>query len=193
MQPRLVITLIHGTFANNAPWINEGSVLREAISRSFGKFITFKEFNWSGNNSLFDRSEASTALRSHIVELQDEYPDARQRLIAHSHRGNVATNAISHLDSDHNVLGVACISTPFLDVSVRHLPPTLPKMFAQTFTLVCLLALLALPLLVSVKWWWTIVVIIVAPLIGWGPWAFSFFDSEKLYVARRTPNQVFEN
>ena len=57
--------------------------------------IEFREFLWSGSNSMNAREFAAEGLRSHLRAAFSEAPDACHLLIAHSHGGVVAFDAVT--------------------------------------------------------------------------------------------------
>ena len=118
MEPDLVLTLIHGTYAHDASWVKTGS-LYTALSDEFGERLKIESFTWSGGNSVFERMAAAIELGDHIENLRIAHPSARQFLAAHSHGGNVACYALERLNGDHNVWGLACLATPFLHARTR--------------------------------------------------------------------------
>ena len=119
-SPMHVVTLIHGTFSPNAAWTQPGSLLRDALSEHFGDGMLVHPFNWTGANNIYARIDAADGLLAHIEEVRLAHPEARQVLIAHSHGGNIALQAVSHLDDIAAVYGICCLATPFLHVRLRN-------------------------------------------------------------------------
>lgn len=117
-QSEMIVTLVHGTFAQNAKWVRCGSPLRAGMKKAFGNRISFRRFCWSGDNTVWARLEASRELTAHLERVAAERPGARQILVAHSHGGNVALYALREV-SDAQIAGVACIATPFLHAGLR--------------------------------------------------------------------------
>jgi hypothetical protein len=118
-KPEVVITLIHGTFAQGAAWVSPGSALRAGMESAFGNRIVFHRFKWSGDNTVYARKEAGDELAEHVKTISAAHPGARQILVAHSHGGNVALYALRDLRVNANVVGIACIATPFLHAGLR--------------------------------------------------------------------------
>ncbi len=119
-RPDYMITLIHGTFARNAAWTRDGSLLRKAIAdRLAPATVEFASFHWSGGNSHRDRIRGGLALRRFLREQVKAYPDSRRFLIAHSHGGNVALYGLRRLRPRLTVKGVACLGTPFIHCAWR--------------------------------------------------------------------------
>jgi hypothetical protein len=77
--------------------------------------------DWSGENSLVARARAADMLATHVRELARLGTDVPHFIIAHSHGGNVALNALRHSATASLVRGVACLSTPFLYVRTRRI------------------------------------------------------------------------
>ncbi len=111
---RIVVTLVHGTFASGAPWIQPNGPLTRQIRKAFLGFCRVEPFEWSGGNSVRDRWAATLDLRARLRSQRQMYPNARQFIIAHSHGGNIALYALADLDLARQVSGVACLATPFL-------------------------------------------------------------------------------
>jgi hypothetical protein len=119
MGPKIVVTLVHGTFATAAPWMKPDSALCRRLKLAFGDNILIKPFNWCpADNSIDARIAAAEKLSSRLAKLQENHPEARQYVIAHSHGGNVALDAALY---GHNLAGIACLATPFLHASARDL------------------------------------------------------------------------
>lgn len=112
---QIEVVLVHGTFARNAPWTLDASPLRKALLAHFGNGVVFKRFVWSGRNSFRARAEATDSLRQFLTESSSHTDHAVHRfVIAHSHGGNVALEALSGPRAAPNVDGLVCLSTPFL-------------------------------------------------------------------------------
>ena len=113
----IVVTLVHGTFAKDAEWVQEGSTLRGEIASALGDHgceVVFDVFKWSGRNSHKARIKAGYQLADHIRELKKRYPISKHFIVAHSHGGNVALFAHKHLEDEQHVLGIATLGTPFI-------------------------------------------------------------------------------
>src|SRR5579859_2469397 len=91
----VTILLVHGTFAKEAAWTREGSLMYAALSQRFPD-AALERFEWSGANSVLKRGEASMALRTNLISRINN--GQRVYVVAHSHGGNVALNAMTHLD-----------------------------------------------------------------------------------------------
>lgn len=106
------IVLVHGTWARDAPWTGEASRLRTALAEHCPQPVSFYVFAWSGRNSFRDREAAVSALQHVLRERADACHDPIL-IVAHSHGGNIAFEA---LRSDSNLshrCRLVCLSTPF--------------------------------------------------------------------------------
>ena len=118
--PTLVVTLVHGTWAPNAAWLREDSLLCRSILAAFpDQVLRFVPFRWSGHNSVSARFRGAQTLAAKLGALRQEWPEARHVLIGHSHGGFVALSALREAALDERICGVACLSTPFLMARVR--------------------------------------------------------------------------
>jgi hypothetical protein len=144
-----MITLVHGTWPGGffAKWLNivrpfvglkpkllwfqSESPFREDPKRS----LTFREnlelsleaasldceirsFDWSGANSVFARDGAAQKL-ARVLKEDLKPSNITPIVIAHSHGGNVALRAMTHLGADANRIRLVTLATPFLKVFVR--------------------------------------------------------------------------
>ena len=120
-QPDAVITLVHGTWAQNASWTGANSPLCSALRAAFPN-VLLVPFRWSGANTLRARHNGSQALSAHLRSFIGSHPAARHYIIAHSHGGNVAMYALREDDLRRRIDGLVCLSTPFLQVRRRETP-----------------------------------------------------------------------
>jgi hypothetical protein len=106
-------------------WFEKGSEFRRTLEERLEGLsleCSFWPFRWSGANSVFARDRAATKLADQLkTHLQNQ--GAMPIIIAHSHGGNVALRALSHVEGANRV-GVVTLATPFLRVFVRD-PPKL--------------------------------------------------------------------
>lgn len=61
-----VITLVHGTFAPDALWVQPGSLLWQRLMSDLEGSSIIRSFRWTGENSVFSRQRAGDELRSHL-------------------------------------------------------------------------------------------------------------------------------
>lgn len=116
------IILVHGTFAKDTDWIQEGSFFREELRNhleTLGTNCSIRRFIWSGNNDHSSRGEASDDLCA-ILKLERNTFDEIY-LIAHSHGANVAARAIAKLEAGHRPAGVITLGAPFLSFRPRKI------------------------------------------------------------------------
>jgi pimeloyl-ACP methyl ester carboxylesterase len=112
------ILMVHGTFAREAAWTREGSSMYAALSRRFPE-ARLERFQWSGANSVFERGDASKALLNDLGSRLNN--GQRVYVVAHSHGGNVALNAITHLEpSEIDQVALCCLATPFFEARKRQ-------------------------------------------------------------------------
>jgi pimeloyl-ACP methyl ester carboxylesterase len=111
---RCVITLVHGTFATNAPWTTAASSLSQALRERLGDGVRIAPFQWSGRNSPAARRQAADELARRIAGDVQAHPGAQHFVIGHSHGGNVAMAAAVRSGVSERVGGVVCLATPFL-------------------------------------------------------------------------------
>ena len=114
-EPRLVVTLIHGTwgrgvvpfrwFRRRAAW-TEKSELRSSLE-TVGAHI--EHVTWSGANTFRARRDAAERIR-HTVTSTKGYD--KHFLVAHSHGGTAAMMALKSADIAGRVDGLICLATP---------------------------------------------------------------------------------
>jgi len=114
-----IITLIHGTFAKDAPWVQEKSEVRNTLQNEITGNIVFDSLDWSGKNSHDARYEAAVELKQKLVTQINDYPLHEKILISHSHGGNIVLYALNMLGEDAKYFKVVTMATPFLNVRIR--------------------------------------------------------------------------
>jgi hypothetical protein len=122
-DPRVVVTLVHGTWARKTTWILPDSPLCQTLLRSVDAPVLFQRFMWSGSNSISARRTAVRGLVTHLHTVIERWPLAAHYVVAHSHGGNVAFQALADPVLNERIRGLACLSTPFLTVMPRQLGP----------------------------------------------------------------------
>jgi pimeloyl-ACP methyl ester carboxylesterase len=114
---KLVVTLIHGTFAPSSDWAAVDSAFARDLSARCGD-IDFHRFVWSGSNTIKGREVAAQNLKEHVQEIYERYESLnishKHHLICHSHGGTVALLACKDLAVSRMVEHVHCIFTPFI-------------------------------------------------------------------------------
>jgi hypothetical protein len=170
MNPRHVITLIHGTFAKNAAWITEKSALAVALQEKLDGGVKIFPFNWSGRNSHSARSNATDELQKELRGRLTEYRSANHFLIGHSHGGNVALSAMSDPEIASGITGIVTMATPFIVARDRDIGPEQSGYLAAA-----LLVLLIGAEYFFLRWLWSatqsfgacvVALILMGPLIG---------------------------
>jgi pimeloyl-ACP methyl ester carboxylesterase len=153
MMPDLTVILVHGTWGRGffgqkplAPWCRDDSVFVRTFKSALearGIYATVLPLNWSGDNSVFERATAANGLKSLIDSAVS--PGEPLLLVAHSHGGNVALQAIAKLNDLSNV-HVCTLATPFFRLyeTERQLPDTL-LVLSFIFSLPLLPLFLAIP------------------------------------------------
>jgi hypothetical protein len=115
MTRRLI--LIHGTFAADSAWCRAGSAFVQRLTAEATSVAEVISFRWSGANDFRARHDAALALREVI---RSGAPVDEQFIIAHSHGGNIAYDALQDPEIAGKVQGTVCLSTPFLHVRRRE-------------------------------------------------------------------------
>lgn len=116
---RLVVTLLHGTFAKNATWVDDSGSIAVALKARFGDSVGIERLRWSGANSFEGRREATGLLRTHILGGAGE--DVMHVVVAHSHAGNVVAYAARDPEVGARLAGVVTMATPFIVARKRNL------------------------------------------------------------------------
>jgi len=119
-NPKYCVTLVHGTFAPNAPWTMENSVLRNTLKSSLDGPVVFSVPDWGGANSQAVRRKGADKLGRQLAEQSEMYPNAAHFVIAHSHGGNVALMACCSERVAAELKGIVCLATPFLSFAPRR-------------------------------------------------------------------------
>jgi Putative serine esterase (DUF676) len=117
---RYRVTLVHGTFSKRAPWTQEGSYLRLALEKLLDGPIEFKCINWSGRNTAAARAKGAETLAEELRrQMEDDDPETKHFIVAHSHGGNVALYAMRDETISLRIAGIVTLATPFIVVSER--------------------------------------------------------------------------
>jgi hypothetical protein len=126
MEPssRILVTLVHGTFAPGAAWTRQDSALCAALRRQIPG-ASIEAFTWSGRNSNGARMQAARELAAwtdaRLAQAQREQSGPIQHyVIAHSHGGNVVLYACRFRSFADHLSKLVCLSTPFLSARARH-------------------------------------------------------------------------
>ncbi len=150
--PSMEIVLVHGTFARGAAWTLDSSPLCRALKERFGENLLFSRFVWSGQNSFRARDEATARLRQFITE-RNAAPVGHRFIVAHSHGGNIAFEALSGPHAAGEIDGLVCLSTPFLLQRARSIPALVEVLITVVgiaAAVIALLCLLTIPVVVAI-------------------------------------------
>ena len=115
-----VITLVHGTFAKDAPWVRPDSGFARGLGAQIKGKVTFKTFDWSGINTHQVRHAEATRLATQLDEQLRFSPNCRHLVVAHSHGGNIALYAQDDLRIRGRVSGIVTLGTPFIECKPRE-------------------------------------------------------------------------
>lgn len=114
------ITLLHGTFATDAPWTKGESTLCKTISTALKPDdVDFDHFNWSGANNHRERLASGEKFRSFLRLRMQRFPESHHFVIAHSHGGNIAMYALRDRKIAEAMSGLITMGTPFISSSNR--------------------------------------------------------------------------
>lgn len=160
------ITLIHGTFAKDAPWTLKNSAFCNQLRLNLGDDILINEFHWSGENSHQSRISASLALAEKLKQQTIDHPKDKKIILAHSHGGNIAMYALREISSGDIALEefeLITMATPFLH-------PTKGKLIDNLEPYLHLIPLSALAVL-SLFWIFILMILIIV-----------FYQDKHLYI-----------
>lgn len=185
MPKTTLVTLVHGTWARNAPWIQPESDFCASLSASTDRTIQFLPFNWSGRNNHGARLKAGEQLASHIKKHHKSHPDSPHFVIAHSHGGNVALYALRDENAVSAVTGLITLATPFIVIRDREIDLAL-KIVAKIcafFAFIYLwvfLSNIATPHLLSASGWIVLAGIVAAIFLTFILWGAVFGLAEAI-------------
>jgi len=63
-----VVTLVHGTWARNAPWTQPDSALARHLLDHFGKTLKINRIDWPAHNTHSSREQGAEILRKKLWE-----------------------------------------------------------------------------------------------------------------------------
>jgi hypothetical protein len=115
---------------SNIVWTDSNSRFRIGVNRFLKRFepslvsqCEFKTFEWSGSNSFRARQLAATEFRDYWRREIAENPTAKHLIVAHSHGGMVAVEALSEEQKSTSKLaapaGLLTMATPFLSMEAE--------------------------------------------------------------------------
>lgn len=132
-----VVHLVHGTWAYGpmgreswevrhrkdpegypVPWFHRDSLFCKAVEAHYGSELDFRCFGWSGDNTFVARRQAAESLRKHLRKAMEKMSDAAHVVVAHSHGGTVAFDAVARTAAGYDPLprplhGLLTLGTPF--------------------------------------------------------------------------------
>lgn len=155
---RIRLHVVHGTWAKGLRgtkrvWSEPGNTAYERLQTKLPASSQLESFTWSGSNSMAARTKAATDLKQHLRQSLREHPKDCHIVLAHSHGGAVANQAVTCSDLDGSIRGLICLATPFAYL----VSPSLGRL--QTGILALTTVLYAI--------YWTV-------LLAWTPWIPEF-------------------
>lgn len=123
VQPKAVVTCVHGTWARGERW----PIVAQAVVRALGPQVRFEYFDWpvkggrtrSARNSVYVRAKAASDFVAWLDVLLHKYPEADHYIIGHSHGGSIVMTGLRGYPHRDRLRGVVCLSTPFVHLRVR--------------------------------------------------------------------------
>jgi|GEM_PF-6803648 len=146
--------------------------------------VLIEPFRWSGHNTFAARAQAASNL---VRIIENDAPDTRYILIAHSHGGSVVHYAYKQAPALFDrVLGVACMATPFFSFSLRPGYAALFAAMSLALMVVLLHVVISVPMLWHREFHLNLGDSIWIPLsVSAGVVAFVFGTALYLFKARR--------
>ncbi len=117
---RIVVTLIHGTFAPNTAWVQEGSSFCSGLRKHLGGNVDFHRICWGGANTTAARQHGGEMLAAHILRVFRDEPNVPHFVVGHSHAGNLSLYALSDPEVRDKLSGIVTMNTPFVSVLRRN-------------------------------------------------------------------------
>lgn len=99
-------------------WYESNSQFIRSLKSELGEQFEINDpvlLDWSGDNSLISRSNASKELAAVISEIQNRENEENILVIAHSHGGNIAVDAMYEIEGAANVK-IVCMGSPFMKI-----------------------------------------------------------------------------
>ena len=164
-KPKLIFTLVHGTFAKGADWVlddEDPKLFRSRLKSALSEFdVAFDDdFEWGHDsplrfldNTLSARREGAEKLEGYLTGLGDrEDKKIHRYIVAHSHGGNIALYALRNPEARKAIDGVICLATPFLKSKDQ---PILRDLFGFSALILFVLAYNLPP---SLHWIWAMLI-----------------------------------
>jgi len=134
-----VCIVIHGTWGERSDFAFSDSLFCRVIKEAYGKELEFRRFEWSGKNSAVERARAVVSLQELIRSLGKDNPSIF--LLAHSHGGNVALDALLDPSIATTVSGIVTLGTPFLE---RYVQPWVKSLDSTYFVICCAVTIMGM-------------------------------------------------
>jgi hypothetical protein len=144
---RLILTLVHGTWARGSAWTLPDSPLLVSIRSQFPQTVV-RSLAWSGLNRGRARFEAGRKLKEFLLEGFSGHPESCHVVIAHSHGGNAAMYSFRDPVITDRLAGIVLMATPFLHIDRLPLPVWLARRTLRA-TIAAVLMLCYFTLLIS--------------------------------------------
>jgi pimeloyl-ACP methyl ester carboxylesterase len=112
------VHLVHGTWAKGVSgaataWTEQGHPAYTTLRAALPAGTVIETFLWSGRNSISGRRAAASDLNRHLDAALRANPWDAHVVVAHSHGGTVASQALSAPNIDGRVRALICLATPF--------------------------------------------------------------------------------
>lgn len=122
LRGSIKVHLVHGTWANGLTspqqkWFDRGSTVYQMLLNHMPPDTEIESFTWSGKNSIASRTAAAESFCLYLQSSITQRPLTNHIIVAHSHGGTVAADALSRLSEQStdlsSVKGLICLATPF--------------------------------------------------------------------------------
>jgi pimeloyl-ACP methyl ester carboxylesterase len=130
--PVINIVLVHGVWALRGDWHQRDSDFLQRLERELTKGcggfrVRIRRFLWTGGNTLTDRNRAARRYQHEIASFNAQPSVVATFVVAHSHGGNVALQAIASEPAlREQVTGLVAVATPFLASHQREWVMAIP-------------------------------------------------------------------
>lgn len=114
-----VIFIVHGTYDGTGAWVNvvaDKTSFASEVQRGYGGYCEIVPFLWRTSVKHEIRVTAAQRLARQLDD--DKYANAKNIVIAHSHGGNVALEAIGRCRRSLDT--VVCLSTPHVFLNTKN-------------------------------------------------------------------------
>jgi len=122
MADEIIVHLVHGTWANGwlkpkSAWFENTSKLACCLRDGLPTNVKINSFYWSGRNCVAAREEAAARLAHQIIQNAANGEKIEHFIVAHSHGGTLAYEALKKLPENCRVKGLICMGTPFVSIT----------------------------------------------------------------------------